>query len=959
MGALLTMNSRYNLRINQKGIGTVFGMVFFLLIVAVVFASFVIILTQNTSLEQVTTNSKQMDLDRYTELQTVSIANPETAVLNNVVYLQGAITNNGTLPTQFVRLWIKDLTNSTVGDIVLNPPIVVQPGSSTQYFRSVPVINASNYDQFSFWFVTTRGNLISAYPDINQFTGIVSTGTFPGVASINSTYTGNNTPLQLSLVTTQPNQLIYVVVSYDDGNTLYTPTSTPSLVWTLRCTSSSTANNYGNTGDSILKTFYAIDPSTGPISISIQSTADELSDYYCSALAFAISNVNTTSPFDGSAQTSIGMSAMPQDTITTQYSNDFIIGALGIDDLNPVITAGAGFAQVMPVQSSYGASGQDNAMPRSVWSEWNILQAQRTNLPVNCTFTSTKDWALILDAVRLVIIPPTTPVSLSPNSGPIGQPVTVSGQGFAANSQLIATFNGSQIPFNFVTDGSGNIQSGATFIVPQGSQIGNNTVTIIDSKFNYASTNFTITPTNITISPQIGSLGTAVTVKGTNFVPNSSITISFDGNLITTNPSFITANSTGGFLANFNVTSYVPGVKQVLTTDGFNFPTANFTVIPSITLNPNSGSVSSSVNVNGSCFAANQKVTFLFAGATVANIPPTVTTDYMGFFNASFTIPTGQTAGGKTVSATDALSNTASTTFSVIPSIILNPTSGNIGSTITVSGSGFTANSALTAKFAGSAVTIGGSITTDSSGSFTGATFTVPTWASNWATGNVQTITFTDVASNSGSSTYTVNTVSQIVTVAIGNSAPSATVTVTGGNPSPNTFAADGNAHSMIIFAGAPFTLSFSNSGYIRDGFIVASVFSATSNPYIASTTPVSATGYEQVLNTFSASFNGGNPGSGDSLVLTGTYLGASTNNIATLPYNTWSTTAWSDYNNAVTFPTNTALSGSTQRWAINNAYSTTPLTAGGNSYPQTYYHQYLQTLSYTVIGAGFPLLQL
>ena len=112
-----------------------------------------------------------------------------------------------------------------------------------------------------------------------------------------------------------------------------------------------------------MKTFYAIDPSIGPITINIQSTADELSDYYCSALAFAISDVNTTSPFDGSAQTSIGKSTMPQDTINTHYSNELIIGALGIDDLNPAITPGAGFGQIMPVQSSYGASGAITLCP--------------------------------------------------------------------------------------------------------------------------------------------------------------------------------------------------------------------------------------------------------------------------------------------------------------------------------------------------------------------------------------------------------------------------------------------------------------------------------------------------------------------------------------------------------------------------------------------------------------------
>ena len=87
MEALLTMNSHRNLRRSNSGIGTVFGMVFFLLIVMVVFASFVIILNQNTSLEQTTIQAKQLDLDRYTELTTVSVTNPEIAVLNHVVYI--------------------------------------------------------------------------------------------------------------------------------------------------------------------------------------------------------------------------------------------------------------------------------------------------------------------------------------------------------------------------------------------------------------------------------------------------------------------------------------------------------------------------------------------------------------------------------------------------------------------------------------------------------------------------------------------------------------------------------------------------------------------------------------------------------------------------------------------------------------------------------------------------------
>ena len=548
------MNFHHKLLRNNKGIGTVFGMVFFLLIVMVVFASFVIVLNQNTSLEQVTINAKQMDLDRYMELTTVSVTNPEIAVLNNVVYLTCTITNAGTLPTELVRLWIEDNTTNTVGNTVLSPPIILQPGSSIQYFNFSRVANAGLLDQFSFWFISTRGNTISGYPNTNQLNGLAPIGTFPGVTSINSTYqTNQNNPLQLSLNTTKPNQLVYVVVSYDDGNTLYTPTSTPVLTWTIRNTSLSTDQN---NGDSILKTFYAIDPSVGPIIVSIHSTADELSDYYCSALAFAISDVNTTSPFESSAPTSIGQSSIIQDTINTQYSNDLIIGAIGIDDLNPSITPGTGFAQIMPVQSSYGASGEPNSMPRSVWAEWTIAGDPRSNFPVNCTFPFNENWAIIVDAVKLVVIPPTAPMSLSPTTGPIGQPVTVSGQGFAFNSQLLATFDGSQIPFNFKTDSTGNIPPNAIFTIPQGAPTGNNTITIIDSKFNYASANFTVTTPSITVTPQIGPVGTAVTVTGSNFIENSSINIQVNGNSITTNPSTCNIGRNRQILSNFQCFRY-------------------------------------------------------------------------------------------------------------------------------------------------------------------------------------------------------------------------------------------------------------------------------------------------------------------------------------------------------------------------------------------------------------------
>lgn len=1116
------MTSHLNLTRNKKGIGTVFGMVFFILIVVIVFASFIIVLTQNTGLEQTTIQAKQIDLDRYTELETVSITNPETAVLNNVVYLSCSITNNGTLPTELTRLWIKDITTGAICNVALTPSIVLQPPSNIYYFKSATVAGSSGSDQFAFWFITTRGNSISAYPNINQFNGIVPSGTFPGVTNTNSTYTNNQT-LQLSLTTTQPNQLIYVVVSYDDGNTLSSPTSNPILTWTLRGQSSHT-DVYG--GDSILKSFYAIMPSNGPITINIQSSADELQDYYCSALAFAISGVNTTSPFDGSAQVSIGQSTMPQDTINTYFSNDLVIGALGIDDLNPSINPGPGFGQIMPVQSSYGASGQDNAMPRSVWSEWSIITVPTTNLPVNCTFTSTKVWAVIVDAVKLIVTPPAAPVSLSPTSGLIGQQVTVSGQGFAANSNLMASFDGNQIPINCTTDSSGNIPPGAIFTIPRGSTPGNKTIIIMDGKFNYATANFTINAPSITVSFQTGPVGSPVTVNsvsGAYFMPNSLLTVTYDGAIVAN----YTSTSLGAVPAGvtFNVPASTYGIHTVMVTDGFgNFAAATFTVTASINLNPTNGPNGTQLTVTGYGFASYSTVTLNFNGAAVGlTSPPLVQTDSSGSFSCWFSLPIS-TAGSKTVQAIDNSSHTASNTFTVTtpsillsptsgsvgssvtvsgsnfipnflititynstaqltvpttvtasstgsfsasfivrtssygnysvsatdginigsanftvtPSITLSPSNGSVGSTVTVSGTGFTASKTVTATFAGSAVTLGGTTTTDVNGSFLGATFTVPAQTAgaktvvvtdassragsasfsvtpaivlNATTGNVgstvavsgtgyagsstitikydgttqttspstvtslssgafsctfvipgssassHTVSASDASSNTATAQFAVNQVIQPITVTLTNSAPSATVTLNGFNPSPTTFPADGNSYSITMAAGSTFNLSFTNAGSTRDGFAVSGSFSPTSSSFAASSTPISVTAYEQVQNTYSATFNGGNPPSGDTLVFAGTSVGTAST-ILTLNVggvSSASNTGWSDYNTGVTFSATTTMSSSTQRWAINGAYSTASLISGGNTYSQTYINQYLYTLSYMVSGGGSP----
>lgn len=196
------------------------------------------------------------------------------------------------------------------------------------------------------------------------------------------------------------------------------------------------------------------------------------------------------------------------------------------------------------------------------------------------------------------------------------------------------------------------------------------------------------------------------------------------------------------------------------------------------------------------------------------------------------------------------------------------------------------------------------------------------------------------------------NRVSKPITVTMANSAPSATVTVLGGNPSPSTFAADGTPHTITMDFGAVFKLSFTNTGTVRNGFGIE-YFRNPSDDYPASTTPLSVTAYRQSLNTYSVSGLEGT----DYVAVTGTFLG-STETIVTLTAASPSQQAWSDYNRAVTFPIASALSGSSQRSVLpGSAYTTTPSTSGGTTVtpPNAYTHQIAMKFYYYVAGGGTP----
>lgn len=362
----------------------------------------------------------------------------------------------------------------------------------------------------------------------------------------------------------------------------------------------------------------------------------------------------------------------------------------------------------------------------------------------NTTFSlnSPTDWIAVTDA--LVGTQPRS-VTLTPSSGPVGSTVTVSGSNFAANSSLSASFNGLAVSLSgsHTTDSSGNVPSGMSFTVPA-STVGGKQVLITDASSNAGLATFTVN-SNIILNPTSGNVGSTVTVIATGMAVSHSVTATFGSTPVTLSSSITDAN--GGLTATFTVPASTAGSHTFTLTDTINSPTATFTTTPSIIPSPPSGNVGSSVVVIGRGFAALSSVTVkyglntLWSGASGTD---------GSFTSSAFSFPSAP-AGGNTLTGSDGTNN-ANATFTVIPSIKLNPTSGYAGNSTTVTGSGFAANSpTITIKYNGvTQPTNPSTVTSNSTGGFS-ATFSIPTSGA----GN-NTVQATDASSNSASANFTV-----------------------------------------------------------------------------------------------------------------------------------------------------------------------------------------------------------
>lgn len=284
---------------------------------------------------------------------------------------------------------------------------------------------------------------------------------------------------------------------------------------------------------------------------------------------------------------------------------------------------------------------------------------------------------------------------------------------------------------------------------------------------NYDSTvtipNALSAPTITSLTPASGGVGTVVTIAGTNFRDqqlNSTVTFS------TNRTATVTSWSNTSIVATVPASTVTGAVR--VTVAGTASTTATFTIVPPPTLtslSPTAGGVGATVTLAGTNFGATQGASTVRFNGTVAT--PTA----WSATSITAPVPAGATTGPVTVTVGGQVS--AGLGFTVIPPptlTALSPTSGGVGTAVTLTGTNFGTTQGT------SAVRFNGTVATPTAWSATSITAPVPAGASSGLA------TVTVGGQSSGGVTFTVIPPPTLTTVSPAAGGVGAVVTLTGTN---------------------------------------------------------------------------------------------------------------------------------------------------------------------------------
>jgi IPT/TIG domain/Bacterial Ig-like domain (group 2)/Galactose oxidase, central domain len=437
-----------------------------------------------------------------------------------------------------------------------------------------------------------------------------------------------------------------------------------------------------------------------------------------------------------------------------------VVAAPSITSLSP--TSGAVGASVTITGSNFGSTQGSSTVKFNgttatitSWAAGSIV----TKVPTGATTGNVVVHASGVDSngSSFTVLPTPSITTLSPTSGAVGAQVTITGTNFGSTQGTsTAKFNGTTAAI---------ISWSATSIVvtvPTGATTGNVVVTVSAVASNGVSFTVVAAPSITSLAPTSATVGTSVTITGTNFGSSQGNgTVKFNGTSGT--PSSWTATS-----IKVPVPSGATSGNVVVHASGVDSNGSAFMVLstPTITvLSETSGMIGDDIIITGTNFGSSQGTsTVKFNGTTATPINWTNT-------SIETTVPSGASSGNIVVTVSGASSAGTAFIVYITPSISsLSPTSGAAGASVTINGSGFQATQLS------STVTFNGVAATPSSWSNTQIKAPVPAGAT---TGSV--VVTTDGLSSSGT-TFTVKPTPTISSVAPSSGAPSVVVTISGTN---------------------------------------------------------------------------------------------------------------------------------------------------------------------------------
>lgn len=232
-------------------------------------------------------------------------------------------------------------------------------------------------------------------------------------------------------------------------------------------------------------------------------------------------------------------------------------------------------------------------------------------------------------------------LTISPDKGPAGTTVTLTGRGFAEEETILDVryyISGGYLTLaeGIPTDANGSWE---TALPIPASARGEHKIDAWGTQTIRAAVRhavFEVTP-GISIGASSGSAGQSITMKGSGFAPNEmGIRILFDGRAVRMD---ITASPQGNWQAGFEVPEKPKGT-YIVTAEGEStwrgdVGELSFEIGPGIIMSPTEGHVGMELTVSGRGFAANQDVVITYEDTQVQ----TARTDEEGSFDVSFSVP--------------------------------------------------------------------------------------------------------------------------------------------------------------------------------------------------------------------------------------------------------------------------------------------------------------------------------